>query len=436
MTSDPPEAIPRREFVRSAVAIGGATALSACLRAETGSGDPADPEHPQGPDDLSALPERQHAWNDYLRTEPSGNTNLPEQQLVLFYEYTGSVPPTDDDRAAVEDALRSVERAYQRGTGGDAGATFNEGLLFTLGYAPSYFDRFDESVPEHVGLQRPEAVVETLDEDATPEPADAAMLLNSDYGSVVLSVEEALRDEVSAINGVAVEGDFASVFEQVGRRPAVVGRGNPAEELAHEAIEAESPLSMGYKSGFDDANPPEDAVTIDDGPFAGGTTQMVSRLGIDLDSWYELDEDDRVLQMFGTGHTHEEVGDTGEGLGGHSGVHEDHVENLDEKADEHGRLGHSQKLARARDEAFETTILRRSEGNVSDPDHDAGMNFTSVQRRIADFVDVRKAMNDLGGDIDPHHSGIVEFLTVERRGTYLLPPRSLRALPSPRPDRN
>lgn len=434
MPSDPPRTIPRREFVRSAVAIGGVTALSACLSVETDTGDPAEAEYPHGPSDLSTLPERQHAWNEYLRTEPSGNTNLPEQQLVLFYEYTGSVPPTDDERDAVEATLESIERAYQRGTDGDVSATFNEGLLFMLGYAPRYFDRFDNDLPEDVGLDDPETVIETLGEDATPEPADIAILLNSDYGSILLAVEEALNGTVSTINGTDVEGDFASSFEQIDRRSAVVGRGNPADELDHEAIPDESPLSMGYKSGFDDSNSSEDSVTIEDGPFTGGTTQLVARLGIDLDSWYDLDEDSRVTQMFSTGHTADDVGNTGEVLGGHSRIDEEDAEELEEKAREHGCLGHSQKLARARDDEFETKILRRSEGNVSDPDHDAGMNFASIQRRIEDFVTVREAMNDLGGDIDSHRSGIVDFLTVERRGTYLVPPRSLRALPSPRPN--
>ena len=432
MSPDHSRAIPRRAFVRSAVAIGGASALAACLEAESNSDDPGEAQFPQGPEDLSMLPERQHAWNAYLRRSPSGNTNLPEQQLVLFYRYTGSIPPTEGERSAVEDALQSIERAYQRGTGGDTSATFSRGLLFMLGYSPSYFDRFDESLPDSIGLQRPENVIDQLDEDATPEDADVAILLNSDFGSIPLAVEEALAGEVETLNGIEVGGDFASVFEQIGRRPAVVGRGNPADELDHPEIENESPLSMGYKSGFDDSNPPEDAVTIEGGPFDQGTTQLVSRMGIDLDGWYDMSEQERVTQMFGTSYDTEDVGDTGENLGGHSRITSSNTENLEEKAAEHGRLGHSQKTARARDDSFETKILRRSEGNVSDPEFDAGMNFTSVQRDLANFVEVRQAMNDLGSDdIDAHHSGIVDFLTVVRRGTYLVPPRSKRALPSP-----
>lgn len=131
-----------------------------------------------------------------------------------------------------------------------------------LWYAPTYFDRFDEPLPEGIDLQRPEDVIDRLDEDATPESADLAILLNSDVGSIVLSVEEALKGNRETMNGVEVGGDFDSVFEQIGRRPAVVGRGNPAEEIGHPEIREESPLSMGYKSGFDDANPAEDGVSL------------------------------------------------------------------------------------------------------------------------------------------------------------------------------
>lgn len=438
MAPDLPEAIPRRQFVRSAIAIGGASALSACLEAETDSDDPeaGDPEFPQGPDDLSTLPERQHAWNDFLVRSPSGDTNLPQEQLVLFYEYTGSGPPTDAERSAVEDTLHSIDRAYRRGTGGDTGATFNEGLLYMVGYAPGYFDRFDESLPESIDLPTPETVIDRLDEDATPESADVSILLNSDAGSVLLAVEQALAGDRERINGVDVEGDFASVLEQVGRRPAVVGRGRPAEELGHDDIDEDAPLSMGFKSGFGDAQSPEDNVTLSAGPFAGGTTQLVARLGIDLDSWYDLDEERRVKQMFSTGHTTEDVGDTGEGLGGHSQITPDDTEDLEAKAEAHGCLGHSQKTARARDDDFQARILRRSEGNVSDPDHPGGMNFTSVQDGIEQFIRIREAMNDPGSDgIEAHESGITQFLTVERRGTFLVPPRSHRSLPSPRPDR-
>jgi len=433
--SDPPQPIDRRAFVKSAVAIGGASALSACLDAEANADAESGPEFPRGPADLATLPERQHAWNEFLVTDANGDTVLPRHQVLLSLSYTGSVPPTTDERETVENAFSTVERAFERGTGGEAGTTFNDGLLFMLGYAPRYFARFDALLPDDLDLPTPTAVLDELDEPTDrADSADALLTLNSDYGSIPLAIEEALFGDLESLNGVEMDATLGDVFSVVDRRTGVVGRGLPAEKLDHDGINDDAPLSMGYKSGYQDTNPAEDRVTIQEEPFAGGTTQLSSRLGIDLDAWYDLDADARVAQMFSTAHTTEEVGETGENLGGRSGVTEEMAEDLETEADDHGRVGHAQKVSRARDDDFDPQILRRSEGVGTAPDHDAGMNFNSIQRGMESFVEARKAMDDLGG-ADAHHSGIVDFLDVERRATYLIPPRSLRALPSPRPDR-
>ena len=49
---------------------------------------------------------------------------------------------------------------------------------------------------------------------------------------------------------------------------------------------ATAPLFMGFKSGLRKNQATEDAVTITDGPFAGGTTMQVSYMRLRLDSWY------------------------------------------------------------------------------------------------------------------------------------------------------
>jgi hypothetical protein len=69
-------AVNRRSFLRSALAIGGAGALAAVVG--LGSSDDTDPidaalDVPQGPSDPAAFPERQHAWNRDLATDPFGN---------------------------------------------------------------------------------------------------------------------------------------------------------------------------------------------------------------------------------------------------------------------------------------------------------------------------------------------------------------------------
>lgn len=113
--------VPRRAFLKSAVAIGGASALAACVEREQAASIPA------GTDDPSSLPSRQHAWNAYSARDDAGNVLPPRHHVLLHLDYGGG-RPSADDRETVESALRSLERAY---------AWSNEGLLFTLGYSPA-----------------------------------------------------------------------------------------------------------------------------------------------------------------------------------------------------------------------------------------------------------------------------------------------------------
>jgi len=55
---------------------------------------------------------------------------------------------------------------------------------------------------------------------------------------------------------------------------------------------------MGFRSGFRDTQPSEEMVTIEDGPMAGRTMLAASRLHIDLDRWYEQDDEERFAEMF------------------------------------------------------------------------------------------------------------------------------------------
>lgn len=428
----------RRRFLASAVAVGGTFGLSACLgreQSETATPD-TEPGYPPGPDDLSNLPDRQHAWNEYLIHDGHGNTILPRHQVLLFLDYTGPVPPTDDARTRVEATFRGVEAAFQRGTGGRRDAMLNEGLLFTVGYTPKYFARFDNDLAASTGLATPEAVVAELSEqETTADDHDAVVVLNSDYASVVLSAEEALFGTVETVNGVAVPTDVDGLFERDERRTGFVGRGLPARELDVDEVPESAPLSMGFKSGFAGNQPPEDKVTIDDGPFSGGTTQMISLLELDLDRWYEMASANRVSQMFSPQQDPEDVGATGDQLASQSGITEETVGRLQTDATERGRVGHSQKVAAARDDDFDALILRRSEGNATSESGPV-LNFSSLQRAIDDFIETREAMNapDFDEHVDDDRHGIRGFVDVRHRATSLVPPRRLRSLPTPRPD--
>ena len=127
----------RRAFVKAAVAIGGSAALAACMDREDM------PDVPQGPSDISTLSERQHAWNEHLSTDAHENRLAPAHNVVLLLTYTGDGPPTDKNRETLETALQSLERSYQRQS---------SGLLFTIGYSPAYFERFEDPLPDSVDL--------------------------------------------------------------------------------------------------------------------------------------------------------------------------------------------------------------------------------------------------------------------------------------------
>ncbi|WP_101297707.1 DUF7405 family protein [Halegenticoccus soli] len=417
--------IPRRTFVKSAVAIGGASALSACVDRF------GQPDVPRGPDDLSKLPERQHAWNGALPADDSGNRLAPRHNVLLLLNYAGDGTPTGGERRTVETALRGLERAYARR---------HDGLLFTVGYSPRYFDRFDEPLPESVDLPEPEALA-PFENPAFDRP-DAIVHLGSDHGQVVLAAEEALLGDREELNGVELSADFGGVFEVAARRTGFVGEGLPADHQDvsgipdSEPVPEDAPLYMGFKSGFAKNQASEDRVTIPDGPFAGGATQHVSAIALHLDQWYEQDSrEQRVAKMFCPAHAEEgRVEGTGENLGDGTGI-EACADDTESDARTKGMVGHSQKAARVR-EGGSPLILRR-DFDSTDGDQ-AGVHFVSIQRRIGDFVDTRKAMN--GTDLSEGsavgqrtNNGILQYMTVNRRGNYLLPPRSRRALPEPRP---
>ncbi|WP_336036837.1 twin-arginine translocation signal domain-containing protein [Halobacterium yunchengense] len=411
--------VDRRSFLKAAVAIGGASALSACL-------DREDASVPAGVDDPSTLPERQHAWNDVLSRDDAGNVVPPRHHALLHLEYAGGDP--DADREAVEAALRSLERAYEWS---------NEGLLFTLGYSPAYFERFDADLPEAVDLRDPKPL--SAFEDPVLDTPDAILHLASDRASVVLEAEEAARGNRDAANGVDVEAALTDAFEVADRRTGFVGDGLPADHQDvggvpdSEPVPDDAPMYMGFESGFEKSQASEDRVTIRSGPFADGTTQHVSHMNLNLQQWYEQDDrDSRVAQMFCPAHADSgAVEGTGENLGDDPGV--DDCGDPVETADEHGVVGHAQKLAATREDD-EPLLLRRDFDSTDGGS--ASLHFLALQRGIGDFEAVREAMNgDDVADQTPvgrrQNNGIRQYLAVTHRGNYLLPPRGRRALPVP-----
>ncbi|WP_135854216.1 DUF7405 family protein [Halorussus salinus] len=421
--------ISRRDFAKAAVAIGGASALSACLS----RGDDLDVA--TGPDDLSTLPARQHAWDGFLARDDHGNVKAPRHRVLLLLNYAGEGAPSDADRRTAESAFRSLERAYERG---------GKGLLFTVGYSPSYFDRFDADLPDSVDLQEPKALASF--EDPKLDRQDAVVHLASDHAEVVLAAEEALLGNSDKANGVEMEADLSGVFQKADRRTGFIGEGLPADHQDvdgipdSEPVDEESPLYMGFKSGFQKNQASEDRVTIREGPFSGGTTSQVSKIRLNLDQWYGQDSRyQRVGKMFCPVHAEEGlVEGAGDNLGDSSKME---ATGCPAHAEDHARtkgmVGHSQKTARARDDDDSPLMIRRDFDSTDDGK--AGLHFVSLQRTISDFVDTRDAMN--GEDLaersavgQMNNNGILQYMDVVRRGNFLLPPRAKRALPTPNPE--
>lgn len=430
----------RRAFGKAVVSIGGSAALAACTGREEANGTPT--AVPSGRTDWT-LPNRQHAWEEFLPTNDDGKRELPRHHVFLYLNYTGDVP-TDADRTTVADAFATLERAYEWSP---------KGLLFTVSYSRAYFDRFpDASLPASIDLPRPAPL--GPNESPTIDRQDAVLHLASDVPKVVLAAEEALFGDLDTANGVAVDADLTDVFTRADRRTGFIGAGLPAEKQgAVDSLPDDGPVPeaapefMGFRTPFPKNQASEDSVTITGGPFAGSTTQHIERIEIDLDGWYDLPHEERVGLMFSPEHaTDDLVGTVGEQLDDSNGVTERIADRLLDDAEAHGYVGHAQKTARARQDGS-PVILRRDVDTVTDGT--PGLHFQSLQSRIHDFTYTRKKMSGVnldrptgkaidltefdGIEAGANH-GILDYLTTTHRGNFLMPRRDLRALPRPRPN--
>lgn len=429
--TDLDDGLSRRQFCKAAVATGGTAALSACLDRLGGDGTPDPVPAGDGPENH---PDSQHFWNEFVRTDDAGNRLLPRHQILLYCSLPSDGTPTESARETVADALDTLDRAYEWS---------HEGLLHSVAYSPAYFERFDESLPESLDLPRPEPL--SSFETPTFDEQDLLVHLASDRADVVLAAEEALRGNREEINGVTVSSALTDAVSVASRRTGFVGEGLPREKAdgldgvpEDNPVPEKSPLFMGFIAGFRKNQATESHVTLDSGPFAGGTTKVVANWRQRLDDWYgEQDRDQRVTEMFSPQHAEQNlVEGIGKNLGDNSGIDE-FLDDLPSVATEHGRIGHAQKAARAnREEDGTVRLLRRHFESTGDGV--ASLHFPSLQRNISAFEEVRRAMN--GADVTEAtpavrqrvNNGILEYIFVRSRGYFLVPPRAKRALPGPK----
>ena len=226
----------RRQVLKSAVAIGGASALSACL--DRGGSEPV----PSG--DPDAKPTRQHAWREYIRQDEHGNSQLPNHQLLLYVNLDEDSAPSADARKTLEDALAVLDRAY---------AWSHEGLVHSIAYSPAYFDRFDASLPEGIDLPEPTAL--SPFESPTFDRQDALLHLASDRPDALLEADRALRSERDSANGVSIP-PLTDALTVDSRRTGFVGAGkrrrsNQGEDQVNSAhVEEGSPRSVYWESSL------------------------------------------------------------------------------------------------------------------------------------------------------------------------------------------
>jgi len=423
------EGLSRREALKAAVAVGGAAGLAACV-------DRLDDEEPVPTGDgADGHPERQYGWNDHVRTDDAGNWQFPRHQTLLYLSLPAEGPPSEADREAVRGALDALDEAY---------AWSHEGVLHSAAYSPAYFDRFgaDLAVPDDVSLPAPEPLADY----ETPEfdTQDALVHLASDRPDALLAAEEALLGDADGANGVSFPSALTDALELDDRRTGFLDRGMPhakADGLSGvpepNPVPEDSPLFMGFVAGFRGNQATEDAVAIGDGPFAEGTTKSVGNWRQRLADWYgEQDFEQRLMEMFSPGHAVEDlVEGVGANLGDDSGI-DRFLDSVAEDATEYGRVGHAQKAARENRDADGDPLLLRRHFESADEDV-ASLHFPSLQRSIDQFETVRRSMNGVDAtEATPAvrqrvNNGILEYIFLRHRGYFLVPPRSLRALPTP-----
>jgi hypothetical protein len=348
-------------------------------------------------------PEAQHAWEDTFGTDALGRPSPPRFHRLVMFDVTRTPMPAE--AAGLEYALRRIEDRHPHGP---------DGLLMLLGWGPGYFARHAETAAP---VSRPVALARG--EQAVLEDIAACLHLASDD-------EDRLDDALSALLWDD-ELRLRAPLRAREVRTGFVGAGLPAR-AAGPPVPADSPLLLGFHSGLRRNQATEAEITIPAGPYAGGTTMHVSRIVLDVEAWYELEETRRTALMYAPTVTPAQAARFSDDAPAD-------FDRLPATARRHGVIGHAQAAARARLDG-RPRINRRD--FVTFDDGIPGTHFVSLQRDLDDFNATRAVMNGADG---PHHhpavgvranNGINAFMEVVSRATFAVPPRAQRAYPGQR----
>lgn len=347
----------------------------------------------------------QHEWEATFGRDELGRPVPPSRHLLVLVELAGR--PDEQAARHLENALSALERRYSHD---------RDGLLSTVGWGPRWWDRHSE----YPGLIAAAARMSRW-EDPVIDQADAIFHFASDHQDILDDVRQHLFG-----SGESAQGEYLTVQEV---RTGFVGAGLPTEALPELGIPASSPLLFGFHSVHRGNQAPERAITISDGPLAGGTTQHVSRIALDVARWQSYDRDRQAALLYAPTVTAAQAAAFVDDA-------PSDYERYEHTVRQHGIVGHAQAAARARVDNV-PVINRRDFATVDDglP----GTHFVSLQRELRDFNNTRAIMNAADG-ADHHRgvgarrrNGINAFFDVTHRATFGIPARPLRAYPHRRP---
>lgn len=405
----------RRRFVggASVLAAGGATVGLGAKRAVAGVRMMMVPLGSQP----AGLPVRQHAWGDYVAKDAFGNGQAPKFDRLLFFHVKGT--PTIAHARLLESRLRTLERHFHWS---------HKGLLFTVSWGPSYFHRIGVKSPI------PEATRLSTFERPSIDHYDVCIHLAGDDEHRLKLIAGGLAHG-HKVPGISGSLSLKSVLTWRETRTGFTGIGIPASRQNVKGIPSshpvpkDSPLFMGFKSGFRKNQASEDFVTIKEGRFKHGTTLHVSHMSEPLGDWYnKLSEQDRISLMYSPETDAHKVKLITENKADSTADTKD----IASAIKDHGKVGHSQATAQARKNGH--PLIIRRDFNTTDGGA-AGLHFVSVQRTIEDFVVTRNAMNANGAHnlnkkvTATKNNGINAFIKVNRRANYIMPARADRSFP-------